>query len=126
MSNKPISITNKDELVQYLGQDSGAAVIDFWAPWCGPCRAMAPHFDAASEHYADEPVAFYKINTEASPELGSMFNVRALPTTMLLINGKVEDVIPGLLTPHKIKKRVDWLLSKSKGESVFKRFIKSL
>lgn len=122
----PIAITNKEELAQHLGPESGAAVIDFWAPWCGPCRAMAPHFDAAAAHYADEPVRFYKVNTQECPELGELFNVRALPTTMLLIDGKIEDVIPGMLDPYRIKKRVDWVLSKARGESAVVRFFKSL
>ncbi len=122
----PIDITNKDELVEHLGPESGAAIIDFWAPWCGPCRAMAPHFTAAAEHYASEPVGFFKINTQDSPELGQLFNVRALPTTVLLVNGKIEDVIPGMLGPDKIRKRVEWVLSKARGESAVKRFFKTL
>ncbi len=56
-------------------------IIDFWAPWCGPCRAFAPTFEAVAEEFPD--VVFAKINTEAEPELGSSFNVRSIPTLMV-------------------------------------------
>ena len=56
-------------------------IIDFWAPWCGPCRAFAPTFEAVAEEFPD--VVFAKINTEAEPELGSAFNVRSIPTLMV-------------------------------------------
>lgn len=56
-------------------------IIDFWAPWCGPCRAFAPTFEAVSEEYPD--VVFAKINTEDEQELGDAFNIRSIPTLMV-------------------------------------------
>jgi len=56
-------------------------IIDFWAPWCGPCRAFAPTFEAVAEEFPD--VVFAKINTEAEPELGAAFNIRSIPTLMV-------------------------------------------
>jgi thioredoxin 1 len=56
-------------------------IIDFWAPWCGPCRAFAPTFEAVSQEFPD--VVFAKINTEDEQELGAAFNIRSIPTLMV-------------------------------------------
>jgi thioredoxin len=70
----------KDNFNQTI--DGGKPVIiDFWAPWCGPCRAFAPTFEAVSEQHPD--VIFAKINTEAEQELGAAFNIRSIPTLMV-------------------------------------------
>jgi thioredoxin 1 len=56
-------------------------IIDFWAPWCAPCRSFAPTFEAASEQHAD--IVFAKVNTEEQQELAGAFNIRSIPTLMV-------------------------------------------
>ena len=56
-------------------------VVDFWAPWCAPCRAFAPTFEQASENHAD--VVFAKLNTEDEQEVAGAFNIRSIPTLMV-------------------------------------------
>ena len=57
-------------------------ILDFWAPWCGPCKNFAPIFDDVSEQHDD--IVFGKINTEEQQELGAYFNIRSIPTLMIL------------------------------------------
>jgi len=61
---------------------STMAVIDFWAPWCGPCKSFAPTYEASSEAFPD--VLFGKVNTEIEQELGAHFNIRSIPTLMII------------------------------------------
>ena len=56
-------------------------IVDFWAPWCAPCRAFAPTFEQASERHAD--VVFAKVNTEEEQEVAGAFNIRSIPTLMV-------------------------------------------
>ena len=56
-------------------------IIDFWAPWCAPCRGFAPTFEAASEKRAD--IVFAKVNTEEQQEIAGAFNIRSIPTLMV-------------------------------------------
>ena len=79
---------------QYVEKD-GVLVIDWWAPWCGPCRAFGPIYDKASEKYAD--VTFGKINTEEQPELAGTFQIQAIPTLMVFRDQVLVFARPGMI-----------------------------
>ena len=75
---------SKDNFKETVGKD-GIVILDWWAAWCGPCRAFAPTFEKASTTHAD--ITFGKIDTDAQPELSGAFEIRSIPTLMVFRDG---------------------------------------
>ena len=93
MSDRVINLT-KDNFAAHVN-DRPFALVDFWAPWCGPCRAFAPTFEAAAEKHPD--VLFAKVNTEDEPEIAGYFNIRSIPTLMVFRDNVIVFSQPGAL-----------------------------
>jgi len=84
----------------------GDWVIDFWAEWCGPCRMMAPHFEAAAKEMKSK-VNFGKVNIDDNYELAQKFEVMSIPSMILLKNGKEIDRTVGALHKSAIIEQID-------------------
>jgi len=81
-------------------------VVDFWAPWCGPCRMMAPIIEELDGDYQGG-VEFCKVNTDENPDIAGRFNVMSIPTLILFKNGEVIDTFVGVTSKAVLKKRLD-------------------
>lgn len=85
-----VTAKNFDEIVS-----KGIVLLDFWAAWCGPCRAFAPIFEAAAEKHPD--VVFGKVDTEAEAELSEEFQIQSIPTLMVFRDGVLLAAQAGML-----------------------------
>ncbi|MCL5004907.1 MAG: thioredoxin [Acidobacteria bacterium] len=74
--------------------DPKPTLVDFWAEWCAPCRAMEPAFEKLAENYTNQ-FSFAKVNVDEAPELAGKFGIRSIPTLLLIKNGKVTEQLIG-------------------------------
>lgn len=85
-TGKPMALTT-DEFDKYAIRSEVPLVVDFWAPWCGPCLTMAPHFEAAAK-LLEPRVRLAKVDTEAQPALANRFGIRSIPTMIMFAGGR--------------------------------------
>jgi thioredoxin 2 len=101
----PVDAVDLKSLDTILRQASVPVVIDFWAPWCGPCRVMAPELETAARRLAGQAL-FVKVNTDAAPELGNRFGVRSIPTLAVFHNGRERSRVTGVRSAADIQSLV--------------------
>lgn len=88
---------------------SGVCLVDFWAPWCGPCRMVAPVIDKLAEDY-DGKAKICKVNSDEEQELAAQYGVRSIPTILFFKDGKKVDEIIGATGEATFKQKLDGLL----------------
>ena len=98
---------NSDNFEQVISSDK-LIIIDFWATWCGPCRALSPIMDELAEEYKDE-VVIAKCETDENSDIAMQFGVRNIPMLVFMKNGEVVETLVGLQRKGDLVKKIDEL-----------------
>jgi thioredoxin 1 len=101
-----INELNKDTFAKTVLEAKKPVLVDFWAPWCGPCKAVAPIVEELSKEYAGK-IEFAKVNVDEAPVVASNYGVMSIPTLIVFKEGKPVEQVIGYKAKGDLKKLLD-------------------
>lgn len=105
MSEK-ITELNESTFQDVISSGSTPVVVDFWAPWCGPCKAIAPILEEIAEEQGDK-VKICKVNVDEQSAIASKYQIRAIPTLLIFQNGEMVEQVVGLSSKDDLVSKID-------------------
>ena len=100
LETKPMEL-NEGNFDTVVANNEIPVIVDFWAPWCGPCQMMAPNFERAAQEFPLK-ACFAKVNTEEAQNLGARFGIRSIPTIIVFKDGREVDRVSGALDANAL------------------------
>jgi thioredoxin 1 len=109
---KPINVTD-DQFERLVLNHQGISVVDFWAPWCGPCIQMAPALESFAASNLGN-VIVYKLDVDENPKTAERFEIRSVPTIIFFKDGQAQHISRGAMSATSLQNKLNNLLSASK------------
>ena len=106
---KPTDVSDAEFEREVLKSDK-PVLVDFWAPWCGPCRMVAPIVEELADEYQGQ-VKFFKLNTDDNVEIAAKYGIRSIPTLLMFKGGETVDQIIGFRPKGDLKRVIDKALA---------------
>ena len=104
VSNGPVNVS-ESTFDQVVSKSAIPVLVDFWAPWCGPCHSLAPTIEKIAGEFS-ERIRVAKVNTDENPNLAARFRIQGIPTLIVFVNGREVDRIVGVLPKQAIVSRI--------------------
>jgi thioredoxin 1 len=102
MNSQYVTVATDDNFADEVLKSSKPVLVDFWAPWCGPCKAVGPIVEELAEEFK-ERIKIMKLNVDDSQKTALNYNVRSIPTLILFKNGEILDTLVGLAPKERLE-----------------------
>ena len=102
MTNQYVTAATDDNFAEEVLKSSKPVLVDFWAPWCGPCKAIGPIVEELAEQFKDS-IKVMKLNVDDSQKTAINYSVRSIPSIILFKDGKVQDTLIGLVPKERLE-----------------------